>query len=42
MNQVAMWKLQYFAVTQILHEIKFGESSIPKTAFVVISGALYF
>ena len=37
-----MWKLEDFSVTQILREIKFGESRGPKTAIFAILGALNF
>ena len=37
-----VWKFQDFPVTQILHEINFGESRSPKTAYFSILGALNF
>ena len=37
-----MWKLQNFSVSQILREIKVGESLVSKFAIVSLSEALNF
>ena len=37
-----MWKFQDFSVTQILREIKFGESKVQRLHFFAILRALNF
>ena len=41
-DQITVWKLQNFSVTQILCEINLGESRSSKIAIFAISGALNF
>ena len=40
--KLTIWKFQYFYITQILHEINFGEIRSAKIAVFAILGALNF